>query len=162
MPRWTSLLLFASIFGCGDRAEAPPEWPWKPAKVKTSEEQPKHILVDHILIGVQSGAFPQGRRTAENAQMFARELFLELRDGGDWEAAKTTHSEDPPATDQPRGGPYGMANHGASPEGKEFPRARMVGAFGDVGFQLEVGEMGLAEYDPQTSKYGYHIIKRVK
>ena len=45
---------------------------------------------------------------------------------------------------------------------KIFPRSRMVGAFGDVGFPLEVGEIGLANYDPDTSKYGWHIIKRIK
>jgi hypothetical protein len=38
----------------------------------------------------------------------------------------------------------------------------MAGAFGDVGFQLEVGGIGLAEYDPSTSPFGYHIIKRTK
>jgi parvulin-like peptidyl-prolyl isomerase len=38
----------------------------------------------------------------------------------------------------------------------------MVPAFGNVGFKLEVGEIGIADYDPLTSKYGYHIIKRVR
>jgi parvulin-like peptidyl-prolyl isomerase len=38
----------------------------------------------------------------------------------------------------------------------------MVAAFGDVGFQLEVGEVGMAVYDPVKSKYGWHIIKRLK
>lgn len=38
----------------------------------------------------------------------------------------------------------------------------MVGAFGNVGFPLKVGEVGLAEYDPTESKYGWHIIKRLK
>jgi parvulin-like peptidyl-prolyl isomerase len=45
---------------------------------------------------------------------------------------------------------------------KVFPRDKMVGAFGDVGFPLQVGEIGLAEYDPQKSKYGWHIIKRIE
>ena len=38
----------------------------------------------------------------------------------------------------------------------------MVRGFGDVGFQLDVGEIGMAEYDPGTSQYGWHIIKRIE
>jgi parvulin-like peptidyl-prolyl isomerase len=38
----------------------------------------------------------------------------------------------------------------------------MVQAFGDVGFKLEVGAVGMATFDPKTSKYGWHIIKRLK
>lgn len=44
----------------------------------------------------------------------------------------------------------------------EFPRARMVKAFGDVSFKVPVGGIGLAEYDPEASKYGWHIIKRLE
>jgi parvulin-like peptidyl-prolyl isomerase len=38
----------------------------------------------------------------------------------------------------------------------------MVKAFGDVSFSLEVGGVGLAVYDPATSKYGWHVIKRLE
>jgi parvulin-like peptidyl-prolyl isomerase len=59
-------------------------------------------------------------------------------------------------------GVYGLANHKVNPVGDEHERRRMVAAFGDVGFQLEVGEVGMAVYDPVKSKYGWHIIKRLK
>lgn len=42
------------------------------------------------------------------------------------------------------------------------PRDQMAAAFGDVGFKLEVNEIGLAEPDAQNSPFGYHIIKRLK
>lgn len=42
------------------------------------------------------------------------------------------------------------------------PREQMAPAFGDVGFKLELGEIGLAEPNATTSPFGYHIIKRVK
>ncbi|MEM9380014.1 MAG: peptidylprolyl isomerase [Planctomycetota bacterium] len=42
------------------------------------------------------------------------------------------------------------------------PRTGLVPAFGDVGFSLEVGEVGLATFDEKASPFGYHIIKRVK
>jgi parvulin-like peptidyl-prolyl isomerase len=38
----------------------------------------------------------------------------------------------------------------------------MVPAFGNVGFALNVGEIGIADFDPQTSPFGWHIIKRLK
>lgn len=37
----------------------------------------------------------------------------------------------------------------------------MVPAFGDVGFPLKVGEIGVSKYDPQNSPSGWHIIKRL-
>lgn len=43
-----------------------------------------------------------------------------------------------------------------------MPRGQMAAAFGDVGFKLKVGEVGLAEPNPQKSPFGYHIIKRLK
>lgn len=41
------------------------------------------------------------------------------------------------------------------------PRAAMVPAFGDVGFALEVGEVGVASFDEQASPFGWHVIKRL-
>jgi parvulin-like peptidyl-prolyl isomerase len=38
----------------------------------------------------------------------------------------------------------------------------MVPAFGDVGFQLDAGQVGMASYDRDKSPYGWHIIKRLK
>jgi len=43
-----------------------------------------------------------------------------------------------------------------------MPRGNMAAAFGDVGFKLKVGEVGLAEPDPEKSPFGFHIIKRLK
>jgi len=38
----------------------------------------------------------------------------------------------------------------------------MVPAFGNVGFAISVGNVDIADYDPNTSPYGWHIIKRLK
>ena len=43
-----------------------------------------------------------------------------------------------------------------------FNRADMAGGFADVSFSLQVGEVGMAEYDPATSPFGWHIIKRIQ
>ena len=114
--------------------------------------------VDHILIGVR-GRLPNETRTPAEAAELAKKLMDQLKSGdGDWASLKRRYSADPPP-----GGPYKLANNGVTPAGpNEFPRGGMVPAFGDVGFKLEVGEIGLAEYDATKSPYGYHIIKRTK
>ena len=46
--------------------------------------------------------------------------------------------------------------------GRYMPRDQMVPAFGDVGFTLEVGGVGLAPYDETKSPFGFHVIKRLE
>ncbi|MEZ6014972.1 MAG: peptidylprolyl isomerase [Planctomycetota bacterium] len=41
-------------------------------------------------------------------------------------------------------------------------RTGLVPAFGDIGFALEVGAVGLAPYDAATSPFGWHVIKRLQ
>ncbi|MFK5955325.1 MAG: peptidylprolyl isomerase [Planctomycetota bacterium] len=41
------------------------------------------------------------------------------------------------------------------------PRAAMVAGFGDIGFALGAGEVGLAVFDEEKSPFGWHIIKRL-
>jgi len=41
-------------------------------------------------------------------------------------------------------------------------RAAMVKSFGDVGFRLKVGEIGVGVWDATASPFGWHIIKRLK
>jgi parvulin-like peptidyl-prolyl isomerase len=55
-----------------------------------------------------------------------------------------------------------MANNGVAPAAGEYPRGRMVPAFGNAGFPLQVGEIGMASYDSAKSPFGWHIVKRLK
>lgn len=151
------LLLAAALAACGNSAkdedqssvlDAPQE--------KSSAAEPEHIAVDHILIGVKGG-LPNAKYSAAEARKLAYRLLDDLKNGADWAELKRRHSDDPPP-----GGPYAMSNDGVMPRSGEYPRRGMVPAFGNVGFKLEVGEIGIADYDPVTSKYGYHIIKRVR
>lgn len=41
-------------------------------------------------------------------------------------------------------------------------RSGMVAGFGNVGFRLKVGEIGVAPWHEKDSPYGWHVIKRVK
>jgi hypothetical protein len=55
-----------------------------------------------------------------------------------------------------------MSNIGVAPAKNEYARDRMVPAFGNAGFPLQVGEIGIADFDQRTSPYGWHIVKRLK
>jgi hypothetical protein len=143
------LAIVASAFlvACGD---SPPA------------DEPEHITVDHILIGVKS-ARTLIPRTEDQGRKLAEDIIERLNAGADWDKLKSAYSEDPPEKRRPRGGPYNMANTGVSPSAaNEFRRKDMVPAFGNVGFKLGVGEIGLAQFHPKTSPFGFHIIKRIR
>jgi hypothetical protein len=119
--------------------------------------EPEHIQVQHILIGF-SGSVPGKRitRSKEEARTLAYDLLEKAQAGEDYDALVAKHTDDSPP------GIYGMSNRGVSPGPREYERDGMVPAFGNVGFGLEVGGYGVADYDQRTSPYGYHLIKRVK
>jgi Xaa-Pro aminopeptidase len=117
------------------------------------------IAVQHVLIAFK-GSIPEPKvvRTSAEAEILAAEIFERARKGEDFEALVKKY------TDDEFPGLYRMSNFGVEPnkEKKEYPRSGMVRSFGDVGFSLKVGEVGLAVYDPQRSKYGWHIVKRLE
>ena len=124
--------------------------------------QPQHITVQHILIGFKDAVGFQGSappkaaaRTQEEAKTLAYQVLDMAKSGQDYDqlVAKYTDDQAP--------GIYKMSNSGVTPATGEFSRDGMVPAFGNVGFTLQVGEIGIADYDPATSPYGWHIIKRV-
>jgi parvulin-like peptidyl-prolyl isomerase len=119
--------------------------------------EPEHIEVQHILIGF-SGSVPGKRitRTKDEARELAYGILSKAQGGDDFDALVRKHTDDSPP------GIYGMSNRGVQPARGEYAREGMVGAFGDVGFTLEVGDYGVADHDPRTSPYGFHVIKRVK
>lgn len=127
--------------------------------------QPDHITVQHILIGFKDAVGFQGSpppkaagRTQEQAKTLAYSLLSQAKAGADYDKLVADNTDDSPP------GIYSMANSGIQPDKskQEYSRDGMVPAFGNVGFTLQVGEIGIADYDPQTSPYGYHIIKRIK
>jgi hypothetical protein len=154
-------LLVLALAATGALAQDSPQTQTAPAEKPSGRDkakaEPDHIKVQHILISFK-GKLP-GKditRTKDEARQLAYEV-LELakgeRDFGELVAEYT---------DDQAPGIYGMSNHGASPKPGEMPRARMVAAFGDVGFRLELGEIGIADYSFRTSPYGWHIIKRIE
>ncbi|HCS47426.1 MAG TPA: hypothetical protein DIW61_03905 [Candidatus Aminicenantes bacterium] len=121
--------------------------------------EPDRVAVQHILIAFK-GSIPKATviRTREEAQKLAHEVFERAKKGEDFDALVKQYTDD----EYP--GVYRMANIGITPDPskQEYSRAGMVKGFGDVSFSLEVGGIGMAEYDPQKSKFGWHIIKRIE
>jgi parvulin-like peptidyl-prolyl isomerase len=123
------------------------------------QAEPERITVQHILIAFK-GSLPDPKvtRSREDAEKLALQVFERAKAGEDFAAMVKMYTND----SYP--GIYAMANKDVTLDTakQEYSRTRMVKAFGDVGFGLEVGGVGLAVYDPATSKYGWHIIKRLE
>lgn len=119
--------------------------------------EPQHIQVQHVLVGF-TGSVPGKRitRTQDEAKSLAYDILKQAQGGANFDDLVKKYTDDSPP------GIYGMSNRGAAPAQGEYPRDGMVPAFGNVGFTLKVGGYGVADYDPRTSPYGYHVIKRLK
>jgi len=121
--------------------------------------EPDRVAVQHILIAFK-GSIPDPKvtRSRADAERLALEIFEKAKAGQDFDAMVKSYTND----SYP--GIYKMTNRDVTPDParQEFSRTKMVQAFGDVSFGLEVGGVGLAVYDSATSKFGWHIIKRLE
>jgi hypothetical protein len=125
--------------------------PVKPATI------PEHVKVQQILIGFAGSVPGKGiTRTKEEAKKLAYEVLEWARKGVDFDALVKQYTDDSPP------GIYGMSGIGVAPGAGEYSRDQMVAAFGNVGFAISPGSIGIADYDPRTSPYGWHIIKRLR
>ncbi|MCA8938533.1 MAG: peptidylprolyl isomerase [Planctomycetes bacterium] len=118
------------------------------------------ISVAHILISFR-GTGTDATRSQEEAETLATEVFAKVKAGEDFDALAQEYSDDKQGGIA--GGPYGMfmPSRGSTGGDGMYPRSGMVPAFGNVGWKLAVGDVGVAAYDRAASPYGWHIIKRV-
>jgi len=129
----------------------------RPEKMPNGE--PGVITIKHILIAFKDTG-TKATRSREDAEKLAYDLVARAKSGEDFDKLMKEFSDD-----SPEGGTYTMVNDGLTPEKDEYARSGprgMVKAFGDVGFRISVGEVGVAEHHATDSPYGWHIIKRVK
>jgi len=134
-----------------DTKAAPGTMPVKP------DVMPQHVQVQHILIGF-SGSVPGKAisRSKEDAKKVAYEVLERARKGEDFDELVRKYTDDSPP------GIYGMSGAGVAPAQGEYARDSMVAAFGNVGFSISPGNIGIADFDPAASPFGWHIIKRLK
>lgn len=139
-------------------AAVPTESPTPPAnadmdaaitELMAKPEQPdESILMQHILISFQGAPRMSGvTRTKGEAHTLAQKVYAEAIGGGDFDALVKTYTNDSAP------GHYPLTKAG---------RTTLVKGFGDVGFRLKVGEIGVAPWDAKASPFGWHIIKRLK
>jgi parvulin-like peptidyl-prolyl isomerase len=121
-------------------------------------KEPDHITVQHVLISFKGSIDKDTvKRTKEEAEKLANEIFERAKKGEDFEGLVKEY------TDDSYPGVYKMSNFDEETDMDqgENPRSKMVKEFGDVSFKLSVNEIGLARFSPERSKYGWHIIKRL-
>lgn len=155
------LIPFFILSGCqkGNEGDTEKSAVEKPEKSTLTMEEPEHVEVQHILVSFHS-AIPDEKvtRTEAEAETLAKELLARAKAGEDFETLVEEY------TDDQHPGIYRLSNIGITPDvaNQEFSREKMVKAFGDVSFSLNINEIGMANYNPGASKYGWHIIKRLK
>lgn len=153
----------ALLSSCGKHETPPPAPGVAPASSgprpeKAANGQPAVVTVQHVLISFEGSERSEQKRTRAEAEKLAFEIINRAKNGEDFEKLMKEFSNDP------GGGTYTLVNDGVSvnQSAGEYDRRGMVPAFGDVGFRIAVGEVGLADYDAKASPFGLHIIKRIK
>ncbi len=137
---------------------APAESPKPPADVDmdaaiqvlmAKPEQPdERIEIQHVLIAFQGAPrMTRVTRSKEEAKVLAQKVYAEAIGGGDFLALVKKY------TDDSAPGIYPVTKAG---------RTGYAKGFGDVGFRLKVGEIGVSPWEAKASPFGWHIIKRVK
>lgn len=156
----TTALVFLSA--CGKEETPPPPMQTAPGSSGARPEkmpngQPGVIVVKHVLVAFAGSERSSQKRSKADAQKLAYEILGRAKSGEDFDKLVNEYSDDSGKQ------AYTMTNHGieATPD-VEFNRGDMATSFGDVGFRISVDEIGIAEYDPVNSRFGWHIIKRVK
>jgi hypothetical protein len=164
MKQLTVLAAVLLVLGaCGKQDPVPPA-PGAPAAPssggarpeKIANGEPAVITVKHVLVAFEGAQRSEQKRTRAEAEKIAFEVINRAKSGEDFDKIMKEISNDPGE------GTYTLVNTGIAANPGEFERSGMVAAFGDVGFRILVGEVGIADYDPKGSPFGLHIIKRVK
>ncbi len=120
-------------------------------------KEPELITVQHILIGFKKTVpnKPQDRSKAQ-AKALAYQLLKRAQDGEDFDALVEEYTND----NVP--GIMIVTNKGAPRGTGGRTRSELVPKVGDVAFRLEVGEVGIANFNTAISPYGWHVIKRLE
>ena len=146
------LVVGAWVAGCGGGAKQ------QGMNVTGSlEAEPNLVTVQHVLIAFE-GTVENVTRSREAAEALAMEIFERAKHEEDFDALMEEYSDDR------GGGIYGLVNDAEDADEARsiYPRKKMAQYFGDVAFTLDVGEVGLAHFDPNKCKFGWHVIKRIR
>ena len=146
-----------TLTGIG-RVPRPPETPLPPAPVETaspktassgneaeSPEQPEHIVAQHVLVSYAGAkaAPPNIKRSKDEARARAFEALELIKKGQNFDKVVAAYTDEP----------GGAKRHG---DLGKFTRDKMVRAFSDAAFALDVGQVSTVIESP----FGFHVIRR--
>jgi len=118
------------------------------ATMARPEQSVQQVKLQHVLlafVGAKRGS--ESGHTMEEARALAGEVLAKARAGEDFTALMHQYSGD----EGP--GTYTLT---------QDDRGDYARSFGDVGFRLAVGEIGVATYHHVKSPFGWHVIKRIE
>jgi hypothetical protein len=130
-----------------------------PASIPPSAvpDEPAHVLVQHVLVSFDAAKLPGVTRTREEAKALAEKVLADAKGGRDFADLVRLYSDD-----TTKEGKLAIANWGVPSASDEIDRQKMVRGFGNLAFSLAVGDVGLLDYDENTSPYGWDVVKRLK
>ncbi len=146
--RSAAALLVLLLVSCSDPPDDTPLGRDAAALLARPEQAVQQVKLQHVLlafVGALRGS--ESKHTMDEARALASDVLARARAGEDFTALMKQYSGD----DGP--GTYVLT---------QDDRGDYAKSFGDVGFRLAVGEIGVAPYDRVKSPFGWHVIKRLE
>ncbi len=146
--RHAGALLALTLVTCSDPPDETPLGRETAALLARPEQSVQKVKLQHILlafVGAMRGS--ESKHTMSEARALATDVLARARAGEDFTALMKKYSGD----DGP--GTYVIT---------QDERESYAKWFGDVGFRLQVGEIGVAAYDHSKSPFGWHVIRRIE
>jgi hypothetical protein len=147
LQRWATYILIGALLSGGA------------VQAGRYDDQPAAVTVQHILIGF-GRSIPDKKVDRKKGE--ARALANELLERAQGMSQKEFTALVEEYTDDSPPGIYILVNEGQPLVTGARNRRDMVASFGDVAFELEVGEVGMADYHGGNSPFGWHIIMRLE
>jgi hypothetical protein len=146
--RGACLLLALFLVSCSDPPDETPLGRDAAVVLARPEQAVQKVKLQHILlafVGAQRGS--ESGHTEDEARALASDVLARARAGEDFTALMKKYSGD-----------EGPGTYTLTQEDRES----YAKYFGDVGFRLQVGEIGIAPYHRVKSPFGWHVIKRLE
>ena len=154
-------VLFVFLAGCGEGK--PPQPPEKQPEKPSASKLPDRVVYDQILVVFKgSYARTESERTPEQARALAYNLLDRVRAGVDFDALKREFSDDRNPETGTALGPYKSVKSNLRREGDEMPMGNLHKGLAEVVYGLEVGGVGIVDFDPARFPIGWMLVKRLK
>jgi len=156
-------LLPLLFLGCDGDAPPPKPKPEEPAPPPPKSDVPDHIVFEQILIAFKGAYQSTAFRSRGEARELAYSIVDRIETGVGFEALKQEYSDARSKETDRALGPYYVRDDGVKPKRLDEVERRTYGpVLGHLLFQLEVGEVAIADYDEKGQPTGWHVVKRIE